>query len=122
MKEIIAIIRPNKVSATKKALEALGYPGLTAQAVLGRGRQRGIAGELSYPVDPLVQVKAGGGMQFIPKRFLSIVVTDEMAKPTVEAIAKANRTGQVGDGKIFICPIEDVMRVRTDETGDGALR
>lgn len=122
MKEIIAIIRPKKVSATKQALEELGYAGLTAQAVLGRGNQHGIVEELSYDVDPMLKAKTSGFMEFIPKRFVSIVVEDDMVEPTVNALVKVNQTGRIGDGKIFVCPVDDALRVRTDETGSVALK
>ena len=74
MKEIIAIIRPRKVSSTKEALDALGYPSITATAVLGRGKQRGIANEVSFPVDPALRHAGKSlGMKFIPKRYIFLV-------------------------------------------------
>lgn len=122
MKEIIAIIRPKKVEATKDALEALGFPGMTALAVLGRGKQRGIAGEISYPVGVAVSALGrNGGMKFIPKRYLYLVVEDSQVDEIVETIVRINQTAQVGDGKIFVAPIENAVRVRTDESGVAAL-
>ncbi len=122
MKEIIAIIRPKRVSATKNALAALGFPGITVKAVLGRGKQRGIAGEISYEDEPSVSaVGINAGMQFIPKRFVSIVIDDDMEDSVVKAIVRANQSGQVGDGKIFVCPIDEAVRVRTGDTGTSAL-
>ena len=122
MKEIIAIIRPRKVSATKNALDALGFPSMTAIAVLGRGKQRGLANEVSFSINS--ELKSVGkclGMKFIPKRYLSLVVEDEHIKEVLEAIVTVNRTGQIGDGKIFVCPIEDTIRIRTHESGNAAL-
>ncbi len=122
MKEIIAIIRPKKMGATKDALEKLGFPGMTAVAVLGRGRQRGIAGEVNVEIRPelLSQVKSGG-MKYIPKRFFSLVVQDDDADIIVKTIININQTAQVGDGKIFICPIDDALRIRTGEQGESAV-
>lgn len=123
MKEVIAIIRPKKVSATKDALEALGYPGVTASAVLGRGKQRGIAGEVSFPIETELLAKGKiGGMKFVPKRYVSIVVENSQVDEVIAAIVKVNQTAQVGDGKIFVCPIDNSVRVRTGESGDAALK
>jgi Nitrogen regulatory protein PII len=122
VKEIIAIIRPKKVTVTKEALGALGFPGITVTPVLGRGKQRGIAGEISYPIDTEALTNAeNGAMEYIPKRFASIVVEDDMVDLVVKAIVRVNKTGQVGDGKIFICPIDEAVRLRTGETGNPAL-
>jgi nitrogen regulatory protein PII 2 len=122
MKEIVAIIRPKKVGPTKEALEKLGFPSLTAVSVLGRGRQRGIAGELSFDIRPeiLLQGKVGG-MKYIPKRLLSVIVRDADVDLVVQAVIKINQTSQIGDGKVFICPVETAVRVRTGEEGDQAL-
>ncbi len=122
MKEIVAIIRPKMVGKTKDALETLGFPSVTAIPVLGRGRQRGLVGEVNVDFRPgiLDQVK-NGGMKYIPKRQISIVVKDVHADLVVETITKVNQTGQIGDGKIFVCPIEEVLRVRTNETGEDAV-
>lgn len=121
MKEIIAIIRPNKVNSTKKALDELGLPSITAEAVLGRGRQRGIAGEVNCEIPASVLGKSGG-MKYIPKRLIRIIVTDADVDSVVQLIIKVNQTAQIGDGKIFICPIEDAIRVRTSETGNNAVK
>jgi nitrogen regulatory protein PII 2 len=126
MNEIIAIIRPKKVESTKDALEKLGFPSITAISVLGRGKQQGIAGELNLDVRPelLTQGISAGlkYMKYIPKRLLSLVVSDEDVDIVIETITKVNQTAQIGDGKIFVCPIEDAIRVRTDETGDSAIK
>ncbi len=122
MKEVIAIIRPKKVGPTKDALEKLGYPGVTAVQVLGRGHQRGIAAEVS--IDSSAELLSHGrtaGMKYIPKRLLSIVVHDEDAASVVQEVIKINQSAQIGDGKIFICPVVDALRVRTGERGEAAV-
>ncbi|MEY8351719.1 P-II family nitrogen regulator [Lachnospiraceae bacterium 54-53] len=122
MKEIITIIRPKKVNATKEALEQLGIPGMTAIPVLGRGKQKGIAGEVNIEYRPgILDGSKNGGMKYIPKRYLSIAVQDEEVDAVLDVIIKVNKTGQFGDGKIFVCPIEDVVRIRTDEQGSTAI-
>ena len=122
MKEIVAIIRPKMVGKTKDALEKLGFPSITAISVLGRGKQRGIAGEINVEFRPgiLEQVK-NGGMKYVPKRQISIVVKDADADLVVDTITSVNQTGQIGDGRIFVCPMEEVLRVRTNETGEDAI-
>lgn len=122
MKEIITVIRPRKVNATKEALTKLGIPSMTAIPVLGRGRQRGIDTEVNieYRKGILEQNKTGG-MKYVPKRYLSVVVSDENVEAVVNTIVEINQTGQIGDGKIFVCPIEDALRIRTDEQGEDAI-
>jgi nitrogen regulatory protein PII 2 len=122
MKEIIAIIRPKKVSATKNALEKLGFPSVTAIAVLGRGRQRGIASEINmeFPAE-IFDASKTISMKYIPKRQLSIVVPDQVVPSVIAAIIAVNQTSQIGDGKIFVCPVERVVRVRTDEENEAAI-
>jgi nitrogen regulatory protein PII 2 len=125
MKEIIAIIRPKKVGPTKEALAKLDVPSVTAVSVLGRGRQRGMAGELDIEIRPEVVTQGISAglkyMQYIPKRLLSVVVCDEDVDTLVETIIQVNQTSQIGDGKIFICPVDDAIRIRTDEKGDQAI-
>ena len=125
MKEIIAIIRPKKVGATKEALEKLGVPSVTAISVLGRGKQCGIAGELNIDIRPdLVTQGISSGlkyMKYVPKRLLSIVARDEDIDELVETIIKVNQSTQIGDGRIFVSTIDDVVRIRTDEKGDKAI-
>lgn len=119
MKEVIAILRPKKVSATRDALVKLGYTCLTGIAVRGRGNQCGIAEELGVSVD---KFQAGTlGMQYVPKRMISVIVPDAAAGTVKDAIVAINQTGQIGDGKIFICPIEGALRVRTGEAGEAAI-
>jgi nitrogen regulatory protein PII 2 len=122
MKEIMAVIRPKKVEETKNALEKMGFPSMTAVSVLGRGRQRGIAGEVNIDIRPerLSQGKSGG-MKYVPKRLLTLAVRDRDVNEVVETLIRINQTGAVGDGKIFVCPLENAIRLRTDEEGDEAL-
>jgi len=122
MKEIIAIIRPNKVTATKKALDRMGFPGMSVIPVFGRGKQKGIAEEVSVEISPIVRgMGSYKGMMYVPKRLLSIVVPANMLDRVVNTIVKINQTGGIGDGKIIVCPIEESLRVRTGETGTAAI-
>jgi nitrogen regulatory protein PII 2 len=105
------------------ALDALGFPCLTAESVTGRGKQRGIAAEVKYDDRPerLLSVARSAGMKYVPKRRLTLIVPDGEVDGVVRTIINVNQTAQVGDGKIFVCPVEEAVRVRTDETGDAAL-
>ena len=118
MREVIALIRMNKIQRTKEALADAGYSCLTATLVYGRGKQRGLY------INPLGNVKPDSkkaAIRFIPKRMLNIVTDDESVPKVVELIAQVNRTGMVGDGRIFICPTNEAVRIRTGERGDDAL-
>lgn len=108
MKEVLAIVRREKVKAAKDALASLGFSSLHAIEVEGRGKQRG----LKYS-----QSSKEAGMRYLPKKMLSLVVRDEDAAKVVHTILKSSRTGEIGDGKIFVLPIEQVVRVRTGEKG-----
>ncbi|WP_297055764.1 P-II family nitrogen regulator [Thermosulfurimonas sp.] len=122
LKEIVAIVRPNKMLSTKKALEEMGFPSFTAFRVLGRGKQGGRLRELAYRVSPEVAEKLESSPYgFIPKRLLWVVVPEAMVPKVVERIIQVNRTGEHGDGKIFVLPVEEVRRVRTGDTGLEAL-
>lgn len=122
MKEITAIIRPKKVGATKTALEQLGFPSLTAVAVLGRGRQRGIASEVNLDLSPeLLSQGKSGGMKYVPKRMLTLVVSDDDVESVVMTIVNINQSAQIGDGKIFVSSVDDALRVRTGERGEKAI-
>ncbi len=122
MKEITAIVRPRKMEQTKNALAALGFPCMTAIPVIGRGRQRGIAGELAYELPPrLAGQGKSGGMKYIPKRMLTVFVGDADAEVVVQTIIAINQTDQIGDGKIFVSPVEGALRIRTHETDEAAL-
>jgi len=121
MKEIIAIIRPNKMTQTKDVLNALGFPAMTAQRVMGRGKQKAIIGEVSFDIQNETLLKEEGTMRYIPKRLISLIVPDEDVSLIVEAIMRVNQTGQNGDGKLFVCPVDEAVRVRTNERGTKAL-
>ncbi len=108
----------NKIQATKDVLAEAGYTCLTATLVYGRGKQKGLY------ISPLGNVKPDSkkaAIRFIPKRMLNIVVDDESVPEVVETIMRTNRTGIVGDGRIFVCPIAEAVRIRTGERGDDAL-
>ncbi len=112
MKKIEAIIRPEKLEDVRKALEEAGFPGMTVSEVKGRGRQGGIT----------LQWRAGEyRVEFLPKVKLEIVVEDNDVEQVVDIICDAAATGKIGDGKIFILPVEDVVRVRTKERGKDAI-
>ena len=122
MKEIIAIIRPRMMGATKEALVELGFSCMTAFQVLGRGKQRGILNEVDVEIRPdVLEQGKYRAMSYIPKRLLSLVVPDADAERVVRAIVEVNQTRQIGDGRVFVCPVEDAVRVRTDEKGDYAI-
>ena len=112
MKLIKAIIKPFKLEEVKEALSEIGIEGMTVTEVKGFGRQKGhteIYRGSEYTVD------------FLPKVMVDIAVSDDLVPKTVETISKASKTGKIGDGKIFVIPLEDVVRIRTDEKGDSAL-
>ncbi len=113
MKKVEAIIRPEKLHELKDALDDLGFHGMTFTQVTGRGAQRGI-----------VHQGRGGEavtVDMLPKIKLEIVVPDEAVDQVVAAIVHTSRTGNIGDGKIFVIPVEDVIRVRTGERGKEAI-
>ena len=112
MKKIEAIIKPFKLDEVKDALGEIGLKGITVIEAKGFGRQKGHT-ELYRGAEYIVD--------FLPKVKLEIVVDDEMLDRAVEAIQNAAHTGRIGDGKIFILPIEDVVRVRTGERGNDAI-
>lgn len=112
MKKIEAIIKPFKLEDVKDALAGLGLQGMTLTEVKGFGRQKGHK-ELYRGAEYVVE--------FLPKVKLDVVVTDDMVEKTVEAIVKAASTDRIGDGKIFVSPIDDAVRIRTGESGDTAL-
>jgi len=112
MKLIIAIIKPFKLEEVKDALAAIGVEGMTVTEVKGFGRQKGhteIYRGSEYTVD------------FLPKVKLEIAIGNDLVAKTIDTIAKAGKTGKIGDGKIFIVPIEEAVRIRTDERGDVAI-
>jgi nitrogen regulatory protein P-II 1 len=112
MKKIEAIIKPFKLEDVKEALTAVGVEGMTVSEVKGFGRQKGhteIYRGSEYTVD------------FLPKIKIEIVLSDAVAALAVEAIVKAAKTGKIGDGKVFIIPIENAVRIRTEEAGEKAV-
>ena len=126
MKEIMTVIRRHQVPATKKAFEEAGFPALTIQSVEGRGKQGGIGGwaaEIDPELNSMLSKEMGDDTKFnwIPKRMLTIVVQDDQVNEVVDVIIKANQTGHMGDGKIFVMPLKEVVRVRTGETGKEAV-
>ena len=112
MKKIEAIIKPFKLDEVKEALARQGVVGMTITEVKGFGRQKGHT-ELYRGAEYVVE--------FLPKVKLEILVADERAAAIAKAIEDAARTGQIGDGKIFILPVEDALRIRTGERGPAAL-
>ena len=112
MKKIEAIIKPFKLEEVKDALAEVGIEGMTVTEVKGFGRQKGhteIYRGSEYTVD------------FLPKVKIEIAVADDMAGKAVLAIVKAAKTGKIGDGKVFVVPLGDVVRIRTDERGESAV-
>jgi nitrogen regulatory protein P-II 1 len=112
MKKIEIIIRPHKLDDVKDALTAVGVKGMTVTEVKGFGRQRGhkeVYRGAEYQVD------------FVAKSKIEVVVDDALAAEVLQAAAQAARSGQVGDGKIFVSPVEEVLRIRTGERGPEAL-
>lgn len=112
MKKIEAIIKPFKLDDVKDALQEIGVQGITVVEARGFGRQKGHT-ELHRGAEYVVD--------FLPKVKLEVIVTDEMVEKTVEAIVTAAQTGRIGDGKIFVLPVEDVIRIRTGERGPNAI-
>ena len=112
MKKIEAIIKPFKLEDVKESLAGVGVEGMTVSEVKGFGRQKGhteIYRGSEYTVD------------FLPKLKLEIVLPDESVRAAVDAILKTAKTGKIGDGKIFVLPIEEAVRIRTEERGDQAV-
>ena len=112
MKKIEAIIKPFKLEDVKEALAGVGIQGMTVTEVKGFGRQKGhteIYRGSEYTVD------------FLPKLKLEIVLSDNAVEAAINAILKTAKTGKIGDGKIFVLPLEEVIRIRTDERGENAV-
>ena len=112
MKKIEAIIKPFKLEEVKEALAEIGVEGMTVSEVKGFGRQKGhteIYRGSEYTVD------------FLPKIKLEVVISDALAESTVAAIVKSGKTGKIGDGKVFVLPMEEAIRIRTEERGESAI-
>ena len=112
MKLVVAIIKPFKLEEVKEALSEIGIEGMTVTEVKGFGRQKGhteIYRGSEYTVD------------FLPKVKIEIAVQDDIVSKAAEAIVKSAKTGKIGDGKVFVIPLEDAIRIRTDERGESAL-
>jgi nitrogen regulatory protein P-II 1 len=112
MKKVEAIIREEKLNAVKKALEEKSYFGMTVSEVSGRGRQKGI---------PLQWRVGEYRVDLLPKIKIELVVLDEDVPVAIDAIVSNSRTGETGDGKIFILPVETVVRVRTGDRNESAI-
>ena len=124
MKEVMAIIRINRINQTKRALADAGISSFTATGkVLGRGKglvdYRILAGAEEGRTEAIALL--GQGPRLVPKRLLTIVVPDSMVEKTVQTIIKTNQTKNAGDGKIFVLPVAEAIRVRTGESGDSVL-
>jgi nitrogen regulatory protein P-II 1 len=112
MKKVEAIVKPFKLDEVKDALNELGIQGMTVTEVKGFGRQKGHT-ELYRGAEYVID--------FIPKIKIEIVTSDSLAQKVVDTIEKVAKTGKIGDGKIFVYPIEDVIRIRTGERGEAAV-
>jgi nitrogen regulatory protein PII len=112
VKKVEAIIKPFKLEEVKESLAGVGIQGLTVTEVKGFGRQKGHK-ELYRGAEYVVE--------FLPKVKLEIFISDDKVEPVVDAIVKAASTGRIGDGKIFIMPVDDAVRIRTGESGEIAL-
>lgn len=123
MKEIVAVIRMNKMNQTKQALAEAGVASFTARKVVGRGKGKVdyllLQGAQSGSEEAISQL--GPGPKLIPKRLLIIVVSDDLAASVVRTIITVNQSGHPGDGKIFVAPIVDAVRIRTGQSGDAAI-
>ncbi len=112
MKRITAVIRPEKLDDVKDALEAVGYPGLMLTRIEGHGKQKGLEQQFrgrAFKVD------------LLPKYKIEVVCADERCEEIIHAIVSAARTGEVGDGKVFVSEVVDVVRIRTGERGETAI-
>jgi nitrogen regulatory protein P-II 1 len=112
MKKIEAVIKPFKLDEVREALSAVGVTGLTVTEVKGFGRQKGHT-ELYRGAEYVVD--------FLPKIKIEVIITESSVEPAIEAILKSARTGKIGDGKIFVTSVEQVVRIRTGETGESAI-
>jgi nitrogen regulatory protein PII 2 len=123
MKEVVAMIRMNKINATKRALLDADISSMNVCECLGRGKGlvdfKMLAGAERGYEEAIAQL--GSSQRLVPKRMISIVVTSKLVEKTVKTIIDANRTGKAGDGKIFVMPVSQAYRVRTGEEGETVL-
>ena len=112
MKKVTAVIKPFKLDDVREALSEIGVTGMTVSEVKGFGRQKGHT-ELYRGAEYVVD--------FLPKVKIEAAVADSVVEQTIEAITKAANTGKIGDGKVFVAPLEQVVRIRTGETGEDAI-
>ncbi|CAB1244014.1 P-II family nitrogen regulator [Clostridium sp. WLY-B-L2] len=130
MKEIMVIIRMDMVGRTKDALAKIGFPSITCKKVLGRGRKKVDFSIIQDFISEKDILEASGRKiaeqisethRLISKRLVIILARDEDVKKVVDTIIETNRTGNPGDGKIFVTKVTDIVRIRTEETGDAAI-
>ncbi len=119
MREIYAVIRPEKDRSTKAALAKLGITAYTSLRVLGRGRQGGL--RYGTETNSNGKQKSLPGIKYLPKKLLYLVVDEGQADLAIETIIKANQSGDYGDGKIFVCDVENAVRIRTGEQQTAAV-
>jgi nitrogen regulatory protein PII 2 len=123
MKEVMAIIRMNKINETKRALSTAGISSLNAKECLGRGKGvvdfKVLQGAEKGYEEAIAQL--GQSQRLVPKRMISIIVPDKLVQKVVSSIITTNQTGKSGDGKIFVMPVFEAYRVRTGEDGDSVL-
>jgi nitrogen regulatory protein P-II 1 len=112
MKKVEAIVKPFKLNEVKEAIQAIGIQGMTVSEVKGFGRQKGHT-ELYRGAEYVVD--------FLPKVKIEVIVKDDLLPKVIETIQKAAKTGRIGDGKIFVSTVEEVIRIRTGETGTNAI-
>ncbi len=123
MKEVMAVVRMNMINQTKRALSAAGITSMHAKDCLGRGKglvEMISLGGAEKQYEEKIQ-ELGNAGRLIPKRMISVVVPDKLVKKVVDTIISTNKTGKSGDGKIFVMPVSDSVRIRTGETGDETL-
>jgi len=127
MKEVMAIIRMNMINKTKDALSKEGFPSITCRKVYGRGKQKVnyelidelVGGAEVLPIKSAESVSEAH--RLIPKRLITLIINDDEVKKVVDTIIEVNKTGNPGDGKIFVSAITDAVRVRTGENGQSAI-
>lgn len=128
MKEIMAVIRMDMIGKTKEALSLLGFPALNCTKVMGRGKKKMdytlVERYISEGIEinsPKIAEAVSEGHRLVPKRLVSIVANNDEVRKIVECIMETNSRGNPGDGKIFVLPVSDCIRIRTAETGEQAI-